>query len=128
MKVLVAYASRHGATRGIAERIAQTLVRNELEVTLRPAEEARAVDQYDAFVIGSAAYMGQWLSGATRFVHQHRSLLASRPNWMFSSGPVGSETVDAKGRNVIEASIPKEFAEFADALKPRDQRVFVGAL
>lgn len=26
MKVLVAYASRHGATEGIAERIAQTLV------------------------------------------------------------------------------------------------------
>ena len=26
MKVLVVYASRHGATRGIAERVAETLV------------------------------------------------------------------------------------------------------
>ena len=34
MKILVAYASRHGATKGIAERIAQTLERNGLDVTL----------------------------------------------------------------------------------------------
>jgi menaquinone-dependent protoporphyrinogen oxidase len=127
MKVLVAYASRHGATRGIAERIAQTLGRSGLDVSLQPVEEAGAVDRYDAFVIGSAAYMGRWLREATQFVERHRSLLAGRPVWLFSSGPVGEETVDAKGRDVLEASVPNEFAEFADALHPRDQRVLFGA-
>ncbi len=127
MSILVAYASRHGATRGIAERIAQTLERSGLEVTLKPVEEAGAVDEYDAFVIGSAAYKTKWLKEATRFVQRHRSLLASRPVWLFSSGPVGTETVDAKGRDVLEAAEPREFAEFAGALHPRDQRVFFGA-
>lgn len=127
MKVLVAYASRHGATRGIADRIAQTLERNGLEITTGPVDDVGAVDQYDAFVIGSAAYMGGWLKEATQFVRRHRSLLASRPVWLFSSGPVGAEMVDAKGRDVIEASVPKEFAEFADALQPRDRRIFFGA-
>lgn len=127
MRILVAYASRHGATRGIAERVAQKLGRHGLEVTLQPVEKAGAVDEYDAFVIGSAAYMGGWLKEATRFVERHRSLLASRPVWLFSSGPVGTETVDANGRDVFEASVPREFAEFSGLIHPRDERIFFGA-
>jgi menaquinone-dependent protoporphyrinogen oxidase len=127
MKVLVAYASRHGATRGIAERIARTLGHGKLEVTLRPVEEAGRLDEFDAFVIGGAAYMGRWLKEATRFVQEHRSVLAGRPVWLFSSGPIGSETVDAKGRDLLEASVPTEFSEVTPELHPRDQRVFYGA-
>lgn len=126
MRILVAYASRHGATRGIAERIAQTLERGGLEVALRPADEAGTVDDFDAFVIGSAAYNHHWLKEATEFVRRHRSLLASRPVWLFSSGPTGTETVDANGRDLLEASKPEEFDEFAD-IQPRDRRVFFGA-
>lgn len=54
-------------------------------------------------------------------------LLSSRPIWLFSSGPLGTETVDAKGRVVVEDSRPREFAMFAGALHPRDERVFFGA-
>jgi menaquinone-dependent protoporphyrinogen oxidase len=82
---------------------------------------------YDAFVIGSAAYNHHWLKEATGFVRRHRALLASRPVWLFSSGPVGTETVDAKGRDALEVAEPQEFAEFAGAIHPRDQRVFFGA-
>jgi menaquinone-dependent protoporphyrinogen oxidase len=127
MKVLVAYASRHGATQGIAERVARTLERNGLEVTLRPADRAEPFDGYDAFVIGSAAYVSHWLREAAQLVRRHRSLLASRPVWLFSSGPIGTDLVDAEGRDVLEASRPSEFAEFASAIQPRDERVFFGA-
>jgi menaquinone-dependent protoporphyrinogen oxidase len=127
MKVLVAYASRHGATRGIAERIAKVVERRGLEVALKPVESAGAVAEYDAFVIGSAAYMSHWMDEATKFVRRNRSVLASRPVWLFSSGPVGTETVDAKGRDLVEASEPREFAEFSGAINPLDQRVFFGA-
>lgn len=127
MKILVAYASRHGATRGIAERIAQTLERRGLEVTLQPADQATALGEYDAFVIGSAAYITHWLEEATNFVRRNRSQLASRPVWLFSSGPIGTEKVDAKGRDVLETSVPSEFAEFAADIHPRDERVFFGA-
>jgi menaquinone-dependent protoporphyrinogen oxidase len=105
----------------------QTLERHGLEVALRPADEAGAVERYDAFVVGSAAYMGGWLEAATHFVEQHRGLLASRPVWLFSSGPVGTERIDAKGRDVVEASVPREFARFATEIQPRDERVFFGA-
>jgi menaquinone-dependent protoporphyrinogen oxidase len=127
MKILVAYASRHGATRGIAERIAGTLERTGLDVTLQPVESVGPVDGYGAFVIGSAAYMGGWLGEATTFVRRHRDLLADRPVWLFSSGPTGTEAVDAKGRDQLKASEPKEFAEFARTIRPREKRVFFGA-
>ena len=39
----------------------------------------------------------------------------------------GTETVDAQGRDVREASQPKEFAELRDAIGPRDMHVFYGA-
>ena len=127
MKILVAYATRHGATQGIAEQIARTLERPGLDVALRSVDEAGTLEEFDAFVIGSAAYMGGWLGNATAFVRRHRNLLASRPVWLFSSGPIGDETVDPKGRDVIEASVPKEFAEFDRAIHPRDRQVFLGA-
>lgn len=127
MKILVAYATRHGATRGIAERIAQTLERPGLEVTLRPVNQAGAVGEHDAFVIGGAAYMFHWLNEATSFVRRHRSILASRPVWLFSSGPLGTERVDAEGQDALEAAEPREFTELAAEILPRGQRVFFGA-
>jgi menaquinone-dependent protoporphyrinogen oxidase len=126
VKVLVAYASRHGATRGIAERVAMTLERSALDVSVQPVEDAGTISGFDAVVVGSAAYNHHWLKEATRFVQRNRAALAGRPVWLFSSGPIGDEEVDSKGRDVVEASIPREFDEFA-AIHPRDRRVFFGA-
>lgn len=126
-KVLVAYASRHGATAGIAERIAQALERRGLEVTLESAASVHEVSGFDAFVIGSAAYMGRWLGDATMLVRRHTEALRGRPVWLFSSGPIGTDLVDSKGRDVIEACEPEEFGTLGAALSPRDRKVFFGA-
>lgn len=127
MKVLVAYATRHGATEGIAQHIAKTLETTGLDVTLRRVDSAVPVDAYDAFVIGSAAYLGGWLGEASTFVRRNRDVLADHPVWLFSSGPVGNESVDAKGRDQLTEAEPKEFREFARTIRPKDRRVFFGA-
>ena len=127
MKVLVAYATRHGATRGIAERIASTLQRRGLEVSLSPANQVRFAHRYGAFVIGSAAYAFHWLSEASELVRRERDLFSQRPTWLFSSGPIGPDELDAKGRDQRDASRPAEFSEFARLVQPRGMRVFFGA-
>jgi menaquinone-dependent protoporphyrinogen oxidase len=127
MKVLVAYASRHGATEGIAERIGDTLERQGLEATVAQVDRIDDVWDYDAFVVGSAAYMGRWLKEAAEFARRHRSILAIKPVWLFSSGPVGTDTVDAKGNDVRAAAEPKEFDELRGELHPRGEHVFWGA-
>jgi menaquinone-dependent protoporphyrinogen oxidase len=47
--------------------------------------------------------------------------------WLFSSGPVGTDTVDKGGRDVVASARPKEFGEFERAIHPRDEHVFFGA-
>jgi menaquinone-dependent protoporphyrinogen oxidase len=127
MQVLCAYATRHGSTQGIAERIAARLREQGHDVSLRPAGKVATPEAFDALVIGSAAYMGGWLGDATTLVRRNQALLRARPVWLFSSGPVGSDLVDAKGRDVIEVSTPKEFGEFEASIRPRGTRVFFGA-
>ncbi len=127
MKVLVAYATRHGATRGIAERIGATLEKHGLVTTVLPVEDVREVAAFDAFVVGSAAYMGRWLGEAARFVRAHRQVLATAPTWLFSSGPIGTDRIDSKGRDVIEASRPQDLTQLEAAVHPRGERVFFGA-
>jgi menaquinone-dependent protoporphyrinogen oxidase len=127
MSVLVAYATRHGATRGIAERIATRLTEIGVPADARNVTEIRDPAGYDAFVVGSAAYMFHWLKDATAFVKRNQRLLAGWPVWLFSSGPLGTDLVDAKGRDVIETSVPKEFAEFENLIRPRGTKIFFGA-
>jgi menaquinone-dependent protoporphyrinogen oxidase len=128
MHVLVTYATRHGATRGIAERIAERLCADGLDAELYPAAKVLDPDRFDAFVVGGAAYMFHWLGDATSFVERHRRLLGERPTWLFSSGPVGADLVDKEGRDVLETSIPKEFPRLREMIHPRGEQIFFGAL
>lgn len=127
MKVLVAYASKYGATEGIAQRIGGTLQQRGLEVDVVRCSEVQEVSAYDAFVVGSATYEFSWRKDARRFVQRHAAGLAARPTWLFSSGPLGVEEVDKDGNDVLEGAEPKQFAEYAELLHPRGMRVFRGA-
>lgn len=85
VRVLVTYASRAGATVGIAERIAEVLgAEVGLSVNLRPVRENPSPDGYDAFVIGSAVYAGQWLPEAARFLRDRAIALSKNPVAAFS--------------------------------------------
>jgi len=92
-----------------------------------PLRDVGDLDGYDAFVVGSAVYMFHWLREATKFVRHNRTLLAARPVWLFSSGPLGTEATDAKGRDLLEASEAKEMAGFVEAIRPRGHAMFFGA-
>jgi menaquinone-dependent protoporphyrinogen oxidase len=128
MPVLVVYASKHGATREIAERIAQTMTAAGQQAQARPVTAAGDLTGYDAAVVGSAVYMGHWQKEATQFVRRNRAVLASRPVWLFSSGPLGTEPTDAQGRDLTVAAEPRELAELTAAIHPREHRVFFGVL
>lgn len=128
MKVLVAYASRHGATAGIAERIAEVIRAEGHTADTVQLPAATSVDDYDACVVGSSAYLGHWEKAASAFVREHRDGLVARPVWLFTSGPLGTEEVDEQGQDVRESAAPRELPELTDAIAPREHHVFFGAL
>lgn len=121
MAILITFASKHGATQGIAERIAQRLRQLGRAVDLQPVSADVNPDGYEGVVIGSAVYYGSWLKEASDYVRRHREALADRPVWLFSDGPLGAEAN-------AETSRPKEYAEFEEAIHPRGHCVFLGAL
>jgi menaquinone-dependent protoporphyrinogen oxidase len=121
MTVLVTYASKHGSTQGIAERIAEKLRQLGKEAEAQPLDAVEDPGSYEALVIGSAIYYGSWMKEATEWVHRNQAVLAQRPVWLFSVGPLGTEVKDAEQQ-------PKEMAEFQQAIRPREQRVFFGVL
>jgi menaquinone-dependent protoporphyrinogen oxidase len=127
MRVLVTYASRHGSTKGIAERVADRLRDRDLDVALWSVADAPTPDGFNAVVIGAAAYLGRWLPEATTYVERNREALASRPTWLFSSGPVGTDSVDPNGHDLLETSKPLEADELASSIEAREWRVFFGS-
>ena len=68
MKVLVAYASRHGATEGIARRLTDGLGAGGFDAEARKVNDVADLRAYGAVVVGGAVYMQHWLRDATAFV------------------------------------------------------------
>lgn len=89
MTVLVCHASEHGATREIAERVAERLRRNGAKVELTGIDAATSTAGYDTVVVGSAIHNGQWLPAAAELARRDAAGLAARPVWLFSVGMVG---------------------------------------
>lgn len=127
MRVLVTYATRHGATAGIATRIAERLTASGLDADAVRVEDVADLDDYGAVVLGGAAYVAHWLAPAVRFARRHHADLAARPVWLFSSGPLGTDQVDAQGRDVRSSTRPREWEQLVPLIRPHGEQVFFGA-
>jgi menaquinone-dependent protoporphyrinogen oxidase len=120
MKVLVSAASRHGATAEIARAIADVLAREGIEADVRRPEEVATVAPYDGVVLGSGVYAGRWLEPARQLIERESAALATRPVWLFSSGPVGDPAKPA--------AEPVDLDALRGSAHAVDHRVFPGKL
>ena len=120
MKVLVCAASRYGATSEIAQAIADVLTERGCEVTVLAPKKVGAVEEFDAVVLGSAVYLGRWMKSARGVVERSAAAFATRPVWLFSSGPVGEPAKPAEN--------PVDVTKILQATKARDHQVFTGKL
>jgi menaquinone-dependent protoporphyrinogen oxidase len=121
-RILVAYATKHGATAEIAEAVADGLVRRGADAEAQPADTVKAVESYGAVVLGSAVYAGHWLKPARGFAEAHAKALADLPVWLFSSGPLGPpEELKPEGD-------PVDVADLIENTGCLAHRVFAGKL
>lgn len=84
MTVLVAYATHSGATRTLAETIAETLVGEGVAADVVDIEDAPDPSAYDAVVVGSAVRIESVEKSLERWSAAHADALASRPVAFFS--------------------------------------------
>ncbi|MBV8080655.1 MAG: flavodoxin, partial [Actinobacteria bacterium] len=66
--VLVAYATKKGSTREVAESIATTLAAQGLVVETRPAADVGDLSPYGGVVLGSSIYTGRLHADARYFL------------------------------------------------------------
>jgi len=102
-RVLVAYATRYGATAEVAEAIATTLRDAGLEIELRNVEDVRDVRGYDAVVFGAPVYLGRMLRAGRRFLQRHRAELA---RVTFAAFVVGVDREDRR-RGALQRRLAK---------------------
>jgi menaquinone-dependent protoporphyrinogen oxidase len=83
MKVLIAYASKHGSTAEVAHFVAGVLREHNIEVTVNLVDELAIISGYDAYILGSPIYGGMWLSEISRFLEKFKQELAKKPVYMW---------------------------------------------
>jgi menaquinone-dependent protoporphyrinogen oxidase len=119
MRVLVTASGRYGSTPEIADVIGRIIQGHGHDVDVVPAPEVKDIAGYDAVVMGSAVYAGQWLRDGRELIKRVGDALASMPLWVFSSGPVGDD---------MELAPPPLMDEVIDPLNPKEHVVFAGKL
>ncbi|MEP6979439.1 MAG: flavodoxin domain-containing protein [Nakamurella sp.] len=119
--VLVAYATKMGGTKDIATAIGAQLAGTGLNVTVRDANDVKALDGYDAVVIGSALYTGRWRGEAVAVLARQAEKGAATPVWLFQSGPCGGPVPDV-------TPAPKRVQQLAAAVGAAAPTTFGGRL
>jgi menaquinone-dependent protoporphyrinogen oxidase len=119
--VLVAYASRMGATREIAEVIGTRLAAAGLDVTVRDCADRPDADGYQALVVGSAIYVRRWLPAAKALLRTLGPEWRGRV-WLFHSGPCGD------GAETEQVAAPRSVRKIATALGTAPVMTFGGRL
>ena len=77
--ILIAYATRAGSTKEVAQSIAESLIKHGAHVELHPVGDITNLASYSAVILGSAIRAGRWLPEAVNFVKQHKAELENLP-------------------------------------------------
>jgi menaquinone-dependent protoporphyrinogen oxidase len=122
LRVLVTYSSVHGSTGEIARAVALTLGRAGIDAEVIPVAQVQDVSGFDAVVVGSAVYGGQWTNEAAGFLERFALDLFHTDVWLFQSGPLGHSA------QAIVRALPLNVSLFAEYLRVKGAATFGGRL
>lgn len=133
-RLLVAYASRSGATGGVAKEISDAFCVSEKPADCLLAKHVDSLAPYDSVILGGPIYNGRWLPEAEAFVERHHDRLKDVPVAFFTVGLAMVEDTDAHRREADEAfaTVRKKFprvrplsvGRFAGAFIPKNLSPF----
>lgn len=107
-RILVAYATKRGSTREVADEIATTLREQGLRVDTRAAADCSVLSEHRAVILGGALYMGRWHRDARAFLTRHAAALETRPIALFAMGPQRSDEKSlGDARKQLDASLKR---------------------
>lgn len=123
-RVLIAYGTKRGATREVADAVGEELETLGFEVEIAPAAEVEELTGFEAVVVGGSLYMGRWHPDAVGFLARHRESLGGNPLALFGIGPRTTDPSDvADARRQLAHSLAK-----ARVVPPADIAIFGGVI
>jgi menaquinone-dependent protoporphyrinogen oxidase len=120
--ILVAYDTKYGSTREVAERVALTLVSGGHDAEARDVDDVNTLDGFSAVVVGGPLYFFRWSRDARHFLKKHRDELEALPVAVFGMGPIEDTPEQFEG---ARQQLDKALAKLA-WLKPVAVDVFGG--
>lgn len=122
-RVLIAYASRLGSTREIAQAIGEVLAQRGVNVDVLPVDEIQHLEGYQAVIVGGSIRAEQWLPEAKRFVQIHRDALRQLPLLYFAVSGLMSNPTPEHFHEVYEY-----LSEVRAIAEPLEVGIFAGSL
>lgn len=120
--ILVAYATRYGSTREVADSIGTDLREHGLTVDVLPVDDVVSIEDYGAVVLGAPLYVGHLHRDAREFLLWRQEDLAKVPIAMFILGPLSDDPKEIAGSR---EQLDHELSRFP-WLDPVDVAIFVG--
>jgi len=90
-EVLIAYCTRSGSTREVAERIGKSMNEAGLRAAVKSIDEVQSVPDGAAVLLGTALYVGHFPREFHRFLTRFQTELAKVRPWIFVLGPTERE-------------------------------------
>jgi menaquinone-dependent protoporphyrinogen oxidase len=87
-KIMVAYATRYGSTREVAEAVAAVLREEGFEADLQLARKVGALNGHRALVVGAPLYLGSWHKEALRLLARQQAAVRAGRVAVFALGPI----------------------------------------
>jgi menaquinone-dependent protoporphyrinogen oxidase len=106
--VLVAYATKCGSTREVADAIAARIQERGVKTDVSAARDVKSLKGYDAVIFGGALYFFRLIREGRRFLRHHRKALAKMPVAVFGMGPTeDTEKYYMEARRHLDKSLIK---------------------
>ena len=121
-RALIAYATKYGTTKEIAEEIQGVLTENGIESDITNVMETGTIDSYDAVILGSPVYMGKMLVEARDFCQRYKPYLIDKWLAIFVDG-ISCCPPEANNTSPMIAAIN----EMSEYVRPAMKKIFAGA-
>lgn len=120
-RVLIAYASKQGSTKEVAESMAEILKEETFEVDVKNMDAVASVNDYDCVVVGAPINGMKWVDDAVNFIGIHQMDLQDKKTAYFSLSYTA-----VLGRKMWRKQIAKAFDMVSKQVAPVKTGVFGG--